>query len=305
MVAALRSASPPWHSILFACMTVAACLYCFPSLEATPETFARRLFDVRLEHLAVIRLAFGALIVFITIEAILGEGGIHTTAYLESSRLIRTPKRVTRFKTLFFFTSWAWNLLGIYFLSSGWIAWQLSRGSTNVSPLLLRTTLAAWELAAPFSFLVTTIVRYAIWPVVLKKTRDTSVLRSARTLIMHNGNVLMVLVESALLGAPPVYLSHVALSLLIASAYVVFAWCTTHMWTTPDKGPQFIYFFLDTTLPGYLSTWFLFILFLVLLFFYVLFCSFETVLNSLESTGIVGHTLFILLVSTCMMRWRD
>jgi len=269
--------------------------------------FTRTVFDLPLAWLAYIRLSFAAIIFFVSIElAVFSQGWVQTTSYLPASRLKQAPNQIIGIKTLFPFTSVSWNILGLSFLLSGYISLQASMGNDDIPKWLLQLALACWELAAPFSFLVATVVRYAIWPAVLKSASgDTSNLRRARTLAMHNANVLMALFESALLGGLPVKLSDAALGTLVGACYVIFSWSVCNIWNKPEAGPQYIYFFLDPTLPGYTSSICLVALLAVLMVFYVGFWSAETILHMIAPTGVLGHAMFIVVVSSTMMRFRD
>lgn len=201
---------------------------------------------------------------------------------------------------MFPFTSWAWNMLGVSFTLSGYIAVK-----QEASPVLLRTALFFWEAAAPFSFLVATVIRYAIWPGVLKGDGDTSNLKMIRNMLMHNANVVMSLTEAALLGGLPVRWSHVSIGPVVGIAYILFTWAMSTSWNDTAKvGPQFIYFFFDTTLPGYTSTIALLVLLVVLMMFYAFFASCDLLLGFVPF-GIAGHTLFAAGLASIMMRFRD
>ena len=207
------------------------------------------------------------------------------------------------------FTSLAWNILGLSFALSGYIAWKCSSASdtpddvVQIPTWLLRTALLSWEMAAPFTLLVATVIRYAIWPTVLRSKESTENLKCTRNRLMHNANVFMALVETALLGGLPVHGSHVAVGPLVGCMYVLFSWSMTLQWN-PSQGPQFIYFFMDTTLPGYAPSVALVALLLVMMVFYAFFCWASALLRYLNG-GVVTHVLFAAAICCSVMRFRD
>jgi hypothetical protein len=75
-----------------------------------------------------------------------------------------------------------------------------------------------------------------------------------------------------------------------------------HMWV-PSAGPQFLYFFMDTTL-GTTTSIALVVLLVVLLVFYGLFCVLHQVLDHLGG-GAVLHGLAVVLISSAVCRFRD
>lgn len=123
---------------------------------------------------------------------------------------------------------------------------------------------------------------------------------------MHNINVLYAITESVYLGGLPVRLSEVSLAPLVGVAYVLFTWNMTRMWAEPQHGPQFIYFFFDTTIPGYQPTIALLALLVTMLLFFFLFCASERLLLSMEDVGgIWGSIAFVVAICAGVMRFRD
>ena len=168
---------------------------------------------------------------------------------------------------------------------------------------LLRMALLVYETAAPQTLLVSTVVRYAIWPQVLKGTGDTSDLAHPRTLLWHNANSVLALIEVALLGGLPVVVSHVAIAPMFGIAYIFFSWAMAPYWS-PQDGPQFIYFFMDTTVDNHGHALAIMALLTVLMVFYGLFAGASLVLEYLGS-GILSHIVFVLVVSAGVTRFRD
>ena len=311
----LSSAPPPAHSIALMTLFLGVFCYSFPSWEnvdqaATVETFTNIVFPdlMSLQQLAYIRLTIAALIWAVSFETVvLSDGWQQTTSYLKGSQLIQVPNTLSGWKTMTPFTSLSWNILGVAFSLSGYIAWKQASSEEDVefSPLLLRAALVSWEIAAPFTFLVASVIRFAIWPLIVKSGGDSSNLKCVRNIFMHNLNVVFALSESALLGALPVRWSDVSLGPLVGCAYVIFSWMMVNSWNEPKYGCQFIYFFFDTTLPGYTHSIVLFALLSVLIIFYAMFASTEMALDLLSSYGIGAHVVFVLGVASCMMRFRD
>jgi hypothetical protein len=305
------SAPPPWHTVSCIVLFLAIFLQTLPTLAkldevARVETFSFRLFPNHLSvrQLAWVRAFMAAAIFTTTIAMATGPGWIQQTAYLKASKLKRIKNHLVGVKTLFPFTSWSWNLLGISFTLSSYIAFQ-ALGNVPVSPVVLRLALVSWEIAAPNTLLVASVVRYAIWPGILRLPNgSTDELRSMRNFMMHNMNVVFALTESCILSGLPVRWSDAALAPLWGVLYVLFTWFMIHRWNDPEHGPQFIYFFFDTTLPGYTPTKILLLLFSVLMFFYGIFCSTNALLGFLDG-GLLTHFLFLGVISSLVMRFRD
>jgi hypothetical protein len=190
------------------------------------------------------------------------------------------------------------------FTTSSLIAWRVSRGIA-VSRTLLRVALVSWELAAPFTLLVAAVVRYAIWPGVLKKGEPTLNLRHPRNIMMHNMNVLLALTETSLLGGIPVTWEHLSMAPIVGCLYVIFSWNMTMAWNVRSAGPQFVYFFFDTTLPGATSSIALIVLLFVQVLFYAIFSEAEHLLSLLGMGYFVVHLLFVAGISSIVMRFRD
>ena len=323
----LSSAPPPWHSVLVLLTVISISLYLFPTFQsldetATLETFTSRVFPelLTLRQLAYIRLAFAATIWIASIQGILGRGNYVIIPYLPSSKLKKVPFLLKGFKSLTPFTAVAWNLLGLAFSLSGYTAWKAANAN-DVSTIMLRSALIVWEIAAPYTLLVATVVRYVIWPMVLKESAvagDTTttttttaaahVLINPRALLQHNVNVLFAVSETALLGGVPVVWQFVPFSTLTGCLYIVFSWAMAPYWVKnlQQDGIQFVYFFFDTTLPGYTHSVVLIALLLVLMAFFALFVWAENLLEALPTTdGVLPHVLFVVGMCAITNRWRD
>jgi len=357
----LQSAPPPWHAVAFVGLILAVLAPTLPhccsaaapqntlennrdsdsslynqqqqALLLLQQIFARRLFPqyISVRQLAWIRLAMALTVWATTLATAMGPGWMQQTAYLASTKLKRgVPNRLKGFKTLLPFTSWSWNLLGLALTLSSYIAFRVDNNENEnasstavvVHPVLLRLALVTWEVAAPCTLLVAAVVRYAIWPGILrlppppgKHVRDnTAELRSLRNKMMHNANVLLALTESCLLSGLPVRWSDAALAPLWGVLYVLFSWSMTHRWNDPvQHGPQFIYWFFDTTLPGYAVTKALAALLLALMAFYGIFGAVTGLLLRYDDGGgdhdghanLAVHVLFVAAVSSTVMRFRD
>jgi hypothetical protein len=104
-----------------------------------------------------------------------------------------------------------------------------------------------WEVSGPSALLVSAVVRYAIWPIVLAGGKPHS-LGSFRNQMMHNVNSAFALTEMTLLGGLPIFLSHSSLPFIVGALYVIFSWSACGFYGKPSDGPQYIYWFFDTTL---------------------------------------------------------
>jgi hypothetical protein len=302
-------------------LATAVCIKHLPSTEsldevATMETFTNVMFPNLLlgggvSSLACLRLAIAFSIWFTIIElAVVSKGWTQHTFYLAGSKLKQTPTRMKGIRTLGPFTCWSWILLGISFTLNGYIS---ILGATTplqspVSPWLLRIALCIWAIAAPCTLLVSAVVRYAIWPMVLAAPDgDTSNLKNHRNMMMHNMNSIYAVSELALTGGLPIRLNEMCLLPLYGIVYVIFTWSMTKSWhaADPSVGPQFIYFFFDTTLPGVVPTIALAALLAVLLVGFGIFYACEYILASIGGGSVLAHIAFCVVVCGSVMRFRD
>jgi hypothetical protein len=202
------------------------------------------------------------------------------------------------------FTSWSWNVLGVSFALNAWIAYQAGvlQRQDYVPPSLLRMALLLYSVATPSTLLVSFVVTYAIWPNLLRQKISTKNIKSPRTLIWHNANVMMALTESFLLGGIPVRIRYIAVAPMLGILYVLFTWYRMNSWK-PTEGPQFIYFFFDTTL-GIKTTLALLVLLLVMMMFYTIFAMAHSLLPILGGS-LVFHISFVTVVCAIVCRFRD
>jgi hypothetical protein len=145
------------------------------------------------------------------------------------------------------------------------------------------------------------VVRYGIWPQNLKNG-TSDVLKTPRALLWHNFNVIAALCEASLLGGLPTRYVDLSVSALFGMTYLLFSWGTMHFWAAQD-GPQFLYFFLDTTL-GATTSLALVLLLLVIMAFHGLFCVIHQILESLGG-GFIVHGLAVVVLSGVVCRFRD
>eukprot|EP00563_Minutocellus_polymorphus_P020273 CAMPEP_0197719436 /NCGR_PEP_ID=MMETSP1434-20131217/3191_1 /TAXON_ID=265543 /ORGANISM="Minutocellus polymorphus, Strain CCMP3303" /LENGTH=304 /DNA_ID=CAMNT_0043304185 /DNA_START=183 /DNA_END=1094 /DNA_ORIENTATION=+ len=284
----LTSAPPPYHSVLFVLLAGIVFVKCLPTLEqideeATVETLTNGLF-VGPATLAIIRLLIAAFVLGVVAMRVLGPGLSPQPTYLPQSKLKSAPIRLVGLRSLAPFTLWCWVLLGVTFALTGTVPLLYAMDRTDlIHPWHLRLALLAFEVSAPCSFLVSTVVKFALWPHAYrsKGSEGTKIFRSFYGIVTHNLNVIFVIAEVALLGGLPVVMSHVAISPMVGLAYIIFAWAMANRLGEEGSGPQYLYFFLDTTL-GWTTTKALVALLLVLLIFYVAFSVIDDVLEHLE-----------------------
>jgi hypothetical protein len=229
-----------------------------------------------------------------------------TPSYRPHSKLHAATMELKGFQLQAYFTKWAWNLLSLSFLLSGTIAWLASEGHSEYlsqpeNRWILRAALLTFETAAPTEFLVSAVVKYAIWPQLLASKVDTLGLKSFKSLMMHNGCVFMLLLEVGLFGGIPITMSHFPLAPLFGLSYIVFAWYMSNKWN-PQAGPQFLYFFLDTTL-GKESTIALGLLLSTLIAFFIFFWVADDIMMHLP--GIPGRLAVATVVISLVCRFRD
>ena len=234
-------------------------------------------------------------------------------AYLPQSKLQRNWIRVKGIRQLFPFTSWSWNILGTYFALSAYAGWTVATTSqsslSSVAPhsndWLFRIALISWEIAAPCALLVSAVVTYAIWPATLKKLGNPGVLTTPTSLLQHNANVIMALMEVALLGGLPVHMGHISLPILFGVTYIFFTWSIRNVWN-PTGGSAFLYFFLDTTLGAITTTMALLALLAALVLFYGIFGGIERVLqyDAVSRFGLLGNVAVVVLLCATVCKVR-
>ena len=175
--------------------------------------------------------------------------------------------------------------------------------SDDFSSWLLYLAPLCFEIAAPMSMLVSTVIKYGIWPRLLQAGGPTKTiqLKSFTNLMEHNVNVIFVFIEAGLIGNLPIYLRHLFMAPLFGMVYVLFSYVMASRWT-PGNGPQYLYFFLDTTL-GITSTKALFGLFVVLLLFYILFWILDQIMGYSGSLWI--RLGIVCSMSTIFCKFRD
>jgi hypothetical protein len=220
--------------------------------------------------------------------------------YRPASKLPRVPFKIYGWRKQYPFTSWSWNVLGISFALSAYVAYQVDR-NLSVAPWLVRLALIMWEIAAPMTLLIGAVVKYALWPAQIKQSGTGDVFLAPRALLQHNANVIMAMTETALLGDLPIEFSHISISVLFGCSYVLFSWAIQTTWH--GQGPAFLYFFMDTTL-GVEHTIALFALLSVLMIFHGLFCGVESLLQ-VVGNSIMGHAAFAFAICTLVCRFRD
>lgn len=266
----IQSGIPPWHSVFFLTALSSICIPLLPSVEhldarSSVETWTHRKFPdlVSLRTLAGIRLVTAFVALGSTFYlACIGDGWPVFANYKPNSKLRREFIRLQGLGTLCPFTSWAWMIFGFGFLTRGAIALAvclLEEGALSDSlalaveqnllrnKILLRTTLVLWELTGPLAILVSAVVKYAIWPQVIKGGKPHK-LAGVRNQLQHNANSIMSLMEVTLLSGTPIAFSHLSMATVIGCAYVFLTWVTGKFYFgNAEIGPQYIYWFMDTT----------------------------------------------------------
>lgn len=312
------TAAPPFHAIALVGSVLALCILTIPNMMksidtvATVEQCTSPLFPQLMtrQQLGWIRCSFALLIFLVSVRRSF-EVSILEVSYLKGSKLKQIPMDLSGIKAQGAFTSFSWNLLGLTFAYNGILTLYIDHGITNgtfsddISPLpqwSLRASILLFETAAPTTMLVAAVTRYVLWERALKN-KGSKNLRRITTLFQHNANVIMALTEVGLLGGLPVRFSDTAVAGLWGIAYIIFSWAARFSWL-PSGEPQFLYFFLDTTLPGYTYSIALFSLVMVLLVFYTLFVCVDDIML-LFGGGPVVHALVVLITSSIVCRFRD
>jgi len=226
---------------------------------------------VTLEMLACIRLAIGIIALSLTLHLLMGAGWALYPNYKPQSKLRHVQLRLEGFGTMIPFTSWAWLILGVGFLFRGTLTaaaifaaadgvdsgnddndngnnltrWAKALLNNN---WFLRTSLVLWELTGPFAILTSSVITYVIWPQALRGGKPHN-LAGMRNQLQHNCNSIFSLVEVSLLGGIPVVFNHLSLATAVGIMFFLFTWTMAVSYHyTPAHGPQYVYWFMDTTL---------------------------------------------------------
>jgi len=311
--------APPLHSVILIGVVVALCISTIPNMLATIDGVATieqctsPLFPQLMtrKELGCIRCAFALLVFFVSLKRYF-EVSVIEVSYLKNTKLKRAPIDLGGLKTQAPFTSWSWNLLGLTFAHNGLLTLYIDHCAKNGTlsniqdsfflTLSLRASIILFETAAPTTMLIAAVVRYGIWEQA-KKNAGSHNLKKTTIILQHNANVVMALTEVGLLGGLPVRFSDTAVAALWGVIYVIWAWAMRFSWL-PSGDPQFLYFFLDTTLPGYTPSICLLILITILLVFYTLFVFVDDIMI-LFGGGPAVHTVVILATSSIVCRFRD
>jgi hypothetical protein len=312
-------APPPYHTLLVYILTLGVCLYSLPTLNSIDEYATISTFTnggplgLSPLVLSIVRLSFAIISIVVTIYKI-QNGRPFKIVRLPGSKLPGGTVNMLGWRTQGFYTSWAWNLLGLAFFFGGLISLLVAvhemmgtEEKIMINPWLLRSALITFEIAAPSAFLTSFIVTYGLWPQGYKQHGPSGTVgfKGPINLIQHNGNCAMVLIEVLLMSGLPVLLSHIVFAILFGLLYIAFIWFMIHRWA-PKKGPVFPYFFLDTTL-GIKTTLFMIALMTVMGTFFALFALLDKCIAMIEERdyGVVPNLCCIVLVSFILMKFKD
>jgi hypothetical protein len=313
-------APPPMHTVSVFALTAFVCLWCLPPLENIDEHATVRTFTTSvllgdgsgypiIASLAIARLTFASICAAVTFAKV-RRGSQFKVVRLPGSKLPGGIVDMMGWRTQGFYTSWAWNLLGISFLLSGTIPLLVACGREDVlrdNPWLLRSALISFEIAAPSAFLTSFVVTHALWPKAYRAhgSSGTVGFRGLINLLQHNANSAMVLLEIMLLGGLPVMLGHIVFAILFGLLYIAFLWFMAERWS-PRHGPVYPYFFMDTTL-GTRTTIFMVMLMVVMGTFFALFALLDACMSFIDARdfGVLPNLICMALVSCILMKFKD
>jgi hypothetical protein len=157
------SGTPPWHTIMIVLFLVLISIRAWPSPEqidkvATLNTFSNRLFPsvLSLSALVVIRVMCSLLIIMLSLNHIfysLREPPVLMTTYPANSKLKHhQPVELRGIRSMYPFTMWVWNLLGLSCGLNAYLAfcaWQ----HASAPQWLLRLGILLFEAASPTALL--------------------------------------------------------------------------------------------------------------------------------------------------------
>ena len=293
---------------------------------------------ISLRQLAFVRLLVGTLIVCDTVYAFLYASWDQDLDYYAGSKL--RPVKAFRFRgaklgqsfnikrglhVLSCFTMWVWMVEGVSFLTMGAVPLLLEdsgntthalsngmslEGGTAAPKWLCRLAFASWAVAAPSSLLVSVIVSYILWPMALRSTdnshRNAVMYQHFGSLLEHNLNSVAVLLEAFFLSGPHLRIVDVPMAPLMGLCYVLFSYCMRHQWCDDAgrHGPQFLYPFLDPTLPGAQSSVALLGLLLTLVLSHGCLCALGHFLASTGGSSLATHLTAVAVGSFLVCRFR-
>jgi hypothetical protein len=145
------------------------------------------------------------------------------------------------------FTVWSWVLIGVYFMlacllyahSNGIV----SIGSESDVKFYVKAAWVLYEVTFSVSYFISVVVTYILIPTQRAKGLPVDRMFEPLPLIMHNANIIFMMID-AILNKIPFVAIHATFAVLYAIAYVVFSW----FWMRFGHG-IFYYFFLDFDKP--------------------------------------------------------
>lgn len=318
----VQTAHPPIEAVAFASFVTTICLAFIPNVLSTLDSIAsiETLTTPRFEHviskkaLGYIRLSIALLIFFTTLHRIfLEQVQAMLTPYLKGSKLRKTPIYLHGVRSQIMFTAWSWNLLGLTFALNGIVTLlsvydDYGEDEIIVVPtyykILMRGAVLAFTISTPASMMVTMVTTYVLWPRSKKNNNGAAaIFKTTRALLQHNANIIASLTEVAILGRIPLRIDYVPLAVLYGSAYVFHTWNMTHR-LLPSGEPQFVYFFLDTTLDKKIVVLVMVALLTALMLFHCLFAG-VSVLIAYINGGILCNAVLVIGLASCICRFRD
>lgn len=148
-------------------------------------------------------------------------------------------KHLSRITT---FTVWSWILIGLYFGLTLYITHCSDHLRSEPPAWLLHLAWVLYEVSFSVALLITVLVTFVLIPAAKHRGLPVVTFFNTPALLMHNANVVFMLLESAC-NRLPFLLPHIVFGVFYGVLYVVFAW----LWFW-HKG-VFYYFFLDYEHP--------------------------------------------------------
>jgi len=316
----VQTARPPIEAVTFVAFMLTICLASLPTIFSSLDNIASveilttpRYSDViSKKSLGYIRLSIALFIFCVTLIRIFDKQvkGV-PTPYLQNSKLQQKPIYLKGIRSQIMYTACSWNLLGLAFALNGIVtllaAYNDDYDKENLVPTyyknLMRGGVIALTIASPSSMMVSTITRYVLWSQTKKKNSSTSHFKSKRALLQHNANIIASLTEVLILGHVPLRIDYIPLPILYGTVYVLHSWNMIHR-LVPTKEPQFVYFFLDTTLDKKIVMLVLVSLLCTCALFHCLFTGITALIEYLDG-GILCNALLVICLSSCVCRFRD
>ena len=165
---------------------------------------------------------------------------------------------------------------------------------------LCTLSLSLWNITSPIAYVAFICLPLQIWPQALRGGKPHN-LAGIRNQLQHNCNTIFSLVEVSLLGGIPVVFNHLSLATAVGIMFFLFTWTMAVSYHyTPAHGPQYVYWFMDTTLDR-TTTVALAALAGALTLFFGLF----SLMITISGDDLYANVAFVIVITWLVCKFRD